>query len=91
MIQNELTYDRLRLNLSYNPSTGVFVWRIKRRGTRIGKEVGNKSKFIRINHMPHSKGRLAYLYMTGRWPPSKVIHIDGDETNARYDNLKLAE
>lgn len=34
--------------------------------------------------------RLAWLYMTGRWPKEEIDHIDNDRTNDRFDNLREA-
>ncbi|MBG24141.1 MAG: Fis family transcriptional regulator [Idiomarinaceae bacterium] len=34
--------------------------------------------------------RLAWVLMTGEWPPELIDHIDQDPTNNRWDNLQLA-
>jgi HNH endonuclease len=35
-------------------------------------------------------GRLAWLYMLGRWPDHEAKHADGDPANDRWGNLRAA-
>lgn len=41
IIKDELTAERLRELLDYNPHTGEFVWRVSCRGTKAGDIAGS--------------------------------------------------
>ena len=87
--------DELRKLLSYDPETGAFVWIAPRsRQLKPGQRAGCKGKngylSIRINDKLMYCHRLAWLYMTGEWPPSQVDHVNGDRSDNRWDNLRNA-
>lgn len=94
-IGKELTQERLREVLVYQPDTGVFSWRIAMSSTGVkGVETGvisnNGYKKIRIDGRLYLAHRLAYLYMTGLWPSELIDHIDGNKTNNAWVNLRNA-
>ena len=45
---------------------------------------------ISINKKPYQGHRLAFLYMTGKFPHDLTDHIDGNGTNNKWNNLRLA-
>jgi len=60
-----------------------------------GKEAGmfhkvHKHKIIKINGSGLRSGRLAFLYMTGEWPPHEIDHINRDRQDDRWKNLRPA-
>lgn len=90
-MEAELTANRLRELLSYNPETGVFVWRVWQNSrAKAGQVAGSKSDYLRISidYVDHLAQRLAWLYMTGEWPNGIIDHKDGNRFNNAWDNLR---
>ena len=89
----------LRTYLDYNPRTGVFTWRIKRKGrphgyipagTQAGSIYPNGYRVIVIEGKRFTAARLAVLWMMGHWPPYEVDHINRNRSDDRWCNLRLA-
>lgn len=90
-----LTQDRLRELLTYHPATGEFRWNVNRTGgAKAGDVAGafdNEGyRLISVDGRHYKAHRLAWLYMTGQWPPNNIDHIDRNPSNNRFDNLRLA-
>lgn len=87
-----LTAERLRELLHYDPETGVFTWRVNRRGhTRQGDIAGSGSPVvICLDCRKYLGHRLAWLYMMDQWPSALVDHVDLDSANNRWSNLRAA-
>lgn len=88
----QLTYERLRELLSYDPETGVFTRLKSGGGMAVGSVSGHKEHrgYTRINidRKLYRAHRLAWLYMTGAMPDGVIDHIDGDAANDRFINLR---
>lgn len=91
----------LRGILTYQSHKGVFVWRtnaLKRvrkgdtAGTKSLDKKGKKRIVIGINGQRYLAHRLAFVFMTGKWPSVKldVDHKDGDGWNNKWKNLRMA-
>ena len=95
-----ITQAYLKQRLHYDPETGVFTWLFysdhpqkwnkKHAGKKAGALMTIGYILIRINKTPYLAHRLAFLYMTGQFPPHEVDHIDHDRQNNRWSNLRLA-
>lgn len=81
--------------LLYDPDAGVFVW-LKNRtgGIKAGDVAGSVFvsgyRYIKVLGRPIAEHRLAWLYMTGEWPPHHIDHINRVRADNRFCNLRLA-
>jgi hypothetical protein len=90
-----ITAQRLREVLNYDPETGVLTRLVRTaRRIRIGDVAGNVDTrgYLRleIDGRQYAAHRLAWLHMTGEWPPADIDHINGERTDNRWSNLRLA-
>jgi hypothetical protein len=89
-----LTASRLRELLNYDSETGIFTWCSPRPKIRVGDVAGKIGthgyRLICINHKSYAAHRLAWLYVTGEWPPSEIDHINHDRLDNRFANLRAA-
>lgn len=89
----ELTAERLRELLHYDPDTGVFTWRVRTNsraaaGAVAGAMTGRGYLRIGINRKEYMSHRLAWLYVHGSWPEGDIDHRDGNPLNNRIGNLR---
>jgi len=93
------TIDNLKQVLRYDPDTGYFFWKSRPSNrVQIGGDAGvlRKDGYIKIGYAGHHypAHRLAWAFMTGRWPPSRasnlqVEHRDSNKSNNCWSNLAL--
>lgn len=89
-----LTQDRLKELLDYDKETGAFTRRVTRgwratAGSTAGT-IKNGYVLIRIDGVKYSAHRLAFLYITGEFPPKHIDHKNGDRSDNRFTNLRHA-
>jgi len=87
--------ETLPIALRYNPATGKLFWRDDWYPQSTEKrEVGyNDRGYIRFHHRGHVvfAHRVIWFLHYGEWPEKEIDHIDGDGTNNRIENLRLAD
>lgn len=83
--------QELKNLLFFNPKIGIFTW-IK--GRKKGSVAGSVDKegyiVIHILGKIYKAHRLAFLYMTGKFPEDQIDHVDGNPSNNAWDNLRKA-
>jgi len=99
-INGTLTAEQVRAALDYDPETGLFVWKqrldmsVQWNGQYAGHPAGGPRRigyrYIAINSRRYASHRLAWVIMTGEWPETEMDHKDGNPSNNRWDNLRLA-
>lgn len=86
-----ITVERVRELLHFEPTTGVFTWRVSSNGVVGGRVAGNTSHgYVRITVagcacLGH---RLALFYVHGIWPNGEIDHINGEKSDNRIENLR---
>jgi HNH endonuclease len=89
-----LTANRLRKLLNYDPATGVFRWRVGRQHrVNVGDVAGcivrpKGHRMIGVDGKRYLANRLAWLYMTGKWPKLEINYLNRNASDTRWANLR---
>ena len=89
-----LSAKRLRKLLNYAPATGVFRRRVRKGGPKTVDHVAggiHPSKGYRqigVDGKLYRANRLAWLYMTGKWPKLEIGYINRNISDTRWANLR---
>jgi len=88
----ELTAERLRSLLDYDPETGVFTRRVPLTGWKVGSVAGHicPDGYVRIgiDYVSYLSHRLAWYWVTGSWPLGVIDHFNGNKSDNRFANLR---
>lgn len=90
-----LDHQTLLDHMDYSPTSGELIWlKPTTRRVKVGDSVGSlhskgylHTSFLGQKYFCHI---LVWFYVYGIWPTSKLDHEDGDRTNNRISNLRLA-
>lgn len=91
-----VTADRLREVLHYEPSTGVFTWKVAlgpaaKPGSMAGTISKRGRRHIAIDGTVFVAHRLAWLYVHGEWPNGQLDHRNLDKLDDRIENLRVTD
>jgi hypothetical protein len=98
-----LTVERLKEVLMYEPESGRFIhlprpgsdqptktWNTRYAGKIAGRVRSDGRRQLCIDKKFYLAARVAWLYMTGKWPNPEVDHENTDCGDDRWDNLREA-
>ena|ERR1035437_9353743 len=93
-----VTQARAREAFYYNPETGWITWKTVpkyrvgfiKQGDRAGYFASRGYRRITIECKDYSEHRFIWFWVTGENPQLEVDHKDGDPSNNRWENLRLA-
>jgi hypothetical protein len=89
-----ITADNVRELYVYDPETGIVSWKSPPSSVKIGARAGsvqsNGYRVLRHKNKPFQEHRVIWLYVHGVWPPQYIDHINGNKTDNRLSNLRLA-
>jgi hypothetical protein len=94
--RNDLTAEKVRALLDYDPETGIFTWRVDRARRKIragdvaGSINGHGYVHIGIRGAHYKASRLAWLWVTSEWPKEDLDHINRVKDDDRWVNLREA-
>jgi len=93
--ENQLTLEKLKQVLDYDPASGIFTWKIQRSSSaNVGDIAGSINhagyRRIIIGGIRYRAHRLAFFYVNGRWPIYEIDHINNIKDDNRISNLREA-
>lgn len=85
--------ERIREAFSYDPDTGVLIWRIRTSNrSTIGKEAGSPDgqgyRILMLDKCLLRTHRVVWAYFHGKWPKGFIDHINGIRSDNRIRNLR---
>lgn len=95
-IYPEITGSFLERKLRYNPDTGDFIkidksWGRQKTGDKLGCiSKHNGYVYLTLGAYHILAHRLAWIYMTGKWPVEHIDHINSIRHDNNWNNLREA-
>ena len=89
-----LTPAQVREHLCYDKDTGIFTWKVRKQGRKLGVPLGAKNSngylLIVVCRKHYAAHRLAWMHFHGEIPDGMQIdHINGVRDDNRIDNLRV--
>jgi hypothetical protein len=88
MNKHQMTAERLRCLVFYDPKTGLFRRLVRNTNATAGWPDKAGYMHLMVDAKTYSAHRLAWLYMTGEWPRNDIDHINGRRSDNRFCNLR---
>ena len=91
-----MSYEEVAEKLDYNPETGDLTWKEgynhRYSGQKAGciHDVGQGYLKVKHKNKRYRAHKLAWIIYYGEIPTMYIDHIDGNPTNNKIDNLRLA-
>ena len=90
---NNISHERLLEVLEYDPTTGIFIWKVNRRrlakaGSIAGSINGSGYRQISVDGKLYLAHRLAWFYCFQEWPENIIDHINSIKDDNTLDNLQ---
>lgn len=88
-----LTPNRIRELLDYEPATGLLFWKVKpSMGVAAGAIAGHLTRrgYVAVRILGHEwkVHRIAWAHYFGSWPTAEIDHINGQKADNRIANLR---
>jgi len=91
----KLTQETLKKLLNYDPETGVFTWKVHLSNINSGCVAGTIGdegyRRIKINYKHYQAHRLAFLFITGKFPLIEIDHKNHIRDDNRWENIRQAD
>lgn len=91
-----MTADLAKILWDYDSLTGILTWngcahsRYAKKGDRAGSIGGHGYRMVTFYGKKYKVSRLAFLMMTGAWPPDLAEHKNTIRSDDRWENLRPA-
>ena len=93
-MKRKLSRKALMKQLHYDPATGLFWWRIRKSKRNLFVPAGSLDakgyRSIKCGKYSYRAHRLAWLFMTGKWPSKIIDHRNMQKDNNVWTNLREA-
>ncbi len=88
-----ITAERLKEMVYYDRASGIFTWRVSSKTRFVGKPAGwidNGYTRLKLDGRLYRAHRLAWLYVTGKWPTNEIDHRNRNRSDNSFANLREA-